>query len=104
MVQEGVAWFSRLGVAHKAEPFRVVPGVTFFGSGFGHGVGMSQYGANGWASGAIGPPLPGEQIVAKYYPGTALQPGAGSDPSRTLNRLPLPAPAVQGRITCGTNP
>ena len=101
MVQEGVAWFSQLGVAHKAEPFRVVPGVTFFGSGFGHGVGMSQYGANGWATGAIGPPLTGEQIVAKYYPGTVLGPGA--DPARTLNRILLSAPSSQGRFVCGNN-
>src|SRR5256712_6438065 len=103
MFQEGVAWFSQLGVAHKLEPFTVVPGVTFFGSGCGHGVGMSQYGANGWASGAIGPPLTGEQIVAKYYPGTVLQLGAGSDPSRTFNRVLLSAPSSQGRFICGTN-
>src|SRR5205814_2141915 len=50
MVQEGVAWFSQLGVQRKQELFTIVPGVTFYGSGFGHGVGMSQYGANGWAN------------------------------------------------------
>ena len=100
MVQEGVAWFSQLGVARKAEPFSVVPGVTFFGSGFGHGIGMSQYGANGYATGAAGPPMTGEQIVAKYYPGTALQ---FVDPSRPFNRVLLSAPSSQGRFVCGDN-
>jgi SpoIID/LytB domain protein len=100
MVQEGVAWFSQLGVARKAEAFSVVPGVTFFGSGFGHGLGMSQYGANGYASGAAGPAMTGEQIVAKYYPGTTLQ---FVDPSRSFNRVLLSAPSSQGRFVCGDN-
>src|SRR5207253_10105327 len=100
MVQEGVAWFSQLGVVRKAEPFAVVPGVTFFGSGFGHGLGVSQYGANGYASGAAGPAMTGEQIVAKYYPGTALQ---FVDPSRSFNRVLLSAPSSQGRFVCGDN-
>jgi SpoIID/LytB domain protein len=100
MVQEGVTWFSAHGVARKAEPFKVVPGVTFFGSGFGHGVGMSQYGANGWATGAVGAPLNGEQIVAKYYPGTALQ---FVDHTRVFNRVLLSAPSSQGRFNCGDN-
>src|SRR5438552_2486956 len=66
MVQEGVAWFSQLGVVRKQEPFAIVPGVTFFGSGFGHGLAMSQYGGDGWATGATGIALTGEQIVLKY--------------------------------------
>lgn len=45
-------------------------GYTFIGGGFGHGVGLSQFGsynlANiGWSA---------EQILAFYYPGTKLQP------------------------------
>jgi peptidoglycan hydrolase-like amidase len=100
MVQEGVAWFSSHGVARKAEPFKIVPGVTFYGSGFGHGVGMSQYGANGWATGAIGAPLKAEQIIAKYYPGTALQ---FVDHTRVFNRVLLSAPSSQGRFNCGDN-
>src|SRR5262249_38612100 len=42
--------------------------VTFYGRGYGHGVGMSQYGADGRA-------LAGEtyqQILAHYYQGTTL--------------------------------
>jgi len=100
MVQEGVAWFSQLGVVRKQEPFAIVPGVTFFGSGFGHGLGMSQYGANGWATGATGIALTGEQIVLKYYPGTALQ---FVDPLRPFNRVLLSAPSSQGRFVCGNN-
>jgi stage II sporulation protein D len=100
MVQEGVAWFSHLGVQRKREDFTIVPGVTFYGSGFGHGVGMSQYGANGWATGAVGAPLTGEQIVAKYYPGTALQ---FVDAARPFNRVLLSAPSSSGRFNCGDN-
>jgi SpoIID/LytB domain protein len=100
MVQEGVAWFSQYGVVRKAEPFQIVPGVTFYGAGFGHGVGMSQYGANGWATGATGLTLTGEQIVARYYPGTALQ---FVDPTRVFNRVLLSAPSSQGRFLCGDN-
>jgi peptidoglycan hydrolase-like amidase len=100
MVQEGVAWFSQLGVQRKQELFTIVPGVTFYGSGFGHGVGMSQYGANGWATGVTGLTLTGEQIVAKYYPGTALQ---FVDAQRPTNRVLLSAPSSQGRYVCGDN-
>jgi stage II sporulation protein D len=100
MVQEGVAWFSTVGVPRKEEPFTVVPGVVFYGSGFGHGLGMSQYGANGWATGATGTTLTGEQIVAKYYPGTNLQ---FVDAQRPYNRVLLSAPSSQGRYICGDN-
>lgn len=44
--------------------------VSFIGGGFGHGVGLSQYGSYnlaklGWSA---------EQILAFYYPGTQIQP------------------------------
>jgi stage II sporulation protein D len=46
---------------------------VFSGHGWGHGVGMSQYGAYGYAQhGATF-----EQILAHYYPGTTLQPAPG---------------------------
>lgn len=41
---------------------------TFEGRGFGHGVGMSQYGAYGAALAG----LPAERIIAMYYRGTTL--------------------------------
>jgi peptidoglycan hydrolase-like amidase len=100
LVQEGVAWFSQVNVTTKREPFTVVSGVMFYGSGFGHGVGMSQYGANGYATGAAGPALTGEQIIAKYFPNTTLQ---GGDPARPFNRVLLSQPSSQSRYRCGTN-
>ncbi len=45
-----------------------VPGVTIQGKGFGHGHGMSQWGAYGAASQGISWPT----IVGHYYPGTVL--------------------------------
>ena len=50
------------------------------GHGWGHGVGMSQWGAEGYAQHAY----TYEQILAAYYPGTAL----GQTPMKTI-RVPL---------------
>ena len=98
LVQEGVAWFSQLGVQSKVEPITVQPGVTFFGRGFGHGVGLSQWGAQGWATGASGPALSAEQIVAKYYQGTTV---AALPPPGGGVRVLLSQPSSSGRFTCG---
>jgi stage II sporulation protein D len=47
--------------------------MTLDGHGFGHGHGLSQYGAQGAATGAYGGPvLTWQQILAAYYPGTTL--------------------------------
>jgi len=100
LVQEGIAWFSQVNVAMKREPFQVVPGVVFYGSGFGHGVGMSQFGANGLAQGAVGPALTGEQIILKYFPGTNFQFG---DAARPFNRVLLSQPSSTNAYRCGTN-
>ncbi|HUG05592.1 MAG TPA: SpoIID/LytB domain-containing protein [Candidatus Limnocylindria bacterium] len=100
MVLEGVAWFSSTGVQTKREPFSVVSGVVFYGSGFGHGLGMSQYGANGWATGATGLTLNAEQIVQKYYPGTTFQ---FVDASRPFVRVLLSQPSSVARYRCGDN-
>lgn len=44
------------------------PATTFYGRGYGHGVGLSQYGARGRAlAGQLAP-----EILANYYPGTAI--------------------------------
>ena len=51
-----------------AGPARADQTFTFAGHGYGHGVGMPQYGAEGYA-------LAGgtyQQILALYYPGTVL--------------------------------
>lgn len=52
---------------------------VFQGAGWGHGVGMSQWGAYGQA--LAFPDRPGEEIAAYYYPGSA---------PATMSGLPLP--------------
>ena len=47
--------------------------ITLTGHGFGHGNGMSQYGAHGAAQQG----LTWQQIVGFYYPGTTLEPMGG---------------------------
>jgi stage II sporulation protein D len=49
------------------------------GAGYGHGVGMSQWGAYGFAKQGRS----GSEILAHYYPGTAIQPA----PPRTIRVL-----------------
>ena len=100
LVQEGVAWFSQLGLATKSEPFSVVSGVVFYGSGFGHGVGMSQYGAEGLATGAGSPVQTGEQIIQHYFPGSTF---AFGDVARPLNRVLLSQPSSTAAYVCGRN-
>jgi len=99
LVQEGLAWFSQLGIPMKVEPVTVQPGVTFYGKGFGHGVGLSQWGAQGLATGAGSAPLTGEQIVARYYAGTDLRPIDPNSENRVI-RVLLSAPSSQGRFNC----
>ena len=101
LVQEGVAWFSALGVPRLVEPFTVQPGVTFYGKGYGHGVGMSQWGAQGWATGVTGSALTGEQIVATYYPGTTLTVVDAATNARGPMRVLLSVPSSTGSASCG---
>jgi len=102
LVQEGVAWFSQLGVGRLSEAIIVQPGVTFYGKGFGHGVGLSQYGAQGYATGAAGPALTGEQIVARYYPGTQLTVVDAATNARGPMRVLLSSPSSSGSASCGS--
>ena len=90
LVQEGVGWFSDFGVVIRKDVVIVAPGVTFYGKGWGHGVGMSQWGAQGWAQGAAGAKKTGEEIIAFYYPGTQLSPAS---PSLSTIRVQLSAPS-----------
>jgi len=55
--------------------------VAFFGRGWGHGVGLSQYGARGRALAGQG----AAEILAHYYPGTTI----GSLPEETAIRVLL---------------
>jgi peptidoglycan hydrolase-like amidase len=100
IVQEGVAWLSSYGNVMKEEALSVQPGVTFYGKGFGHGLGMSQWGAQGMASGALGTPKRGEEIVAHYYPGTELRPIDATNPNQQI-RVLLSAPSSTGKYSCG---
>src|ERR1700742_1175334 len=54
--------------------------ITIRGAGFGHGVGMSQYGAMGFAQHGFTAP----QILAHYYTGTSL---GTTDPKRAVRVL-----------------
>lgn len=62
-------------MGRSAKSFTVPANGTFtiVGHGFGHGHGMSQYGANGAAKKG----LTHEQILAFYYPGTTLTKSSG---------------------------
>ncbi len=101
LVQEGVGWMSQLGIPQKREQITVQPGVTFYGKGFGHGLGMSQWGAQGMATGAGGrPPMSGQQIATYYYPGTSIGAIPGGSPNPNI-RVLLSQPSSQGRYTCG---
>ena len=100
LVQEGVAWLSQYGIATKTETISVQPGVTFYGRGFGHGLGMSQWGAQGMATGATGRAFTGQQIVAHYYPGTTLRAIDPTSPNNVI-RVLLSAPSSTGKFSCG---
>src|SRR3954470_6691751 len=54
--------------------------LPFYGRGYGHGVGMSQYGARGRAlAGQLAP-----EILAHYYAGTTLGTRSAAAPVRVL--------------------
>ena len=59
-----------LGAARAAEVIQVPAGFTITGSGFGHGVGMSQYGAQGMGLDGYN----ASQILTHYFPGTTVVP------------------------------
>jgi stage II sporulation protein D len=81
--------------AHKTAPARVW---IVKGAGFGHGVGMSQYGAYGYAKHGFGY----RDILAHYYTGTTL--GTTSDQSvRVLLRDRAGSVSFRGAASaCGT--
>jgi stage II sporulation protein D len=96
MVQDGgVGWFSGHAVPTKSEIVAVWQGITFYGKGWGHGIGLSQWGAQGWAEGAAGVRLTGEQIVARYFPGARLASQPITQPFRVL--LSAPSTGCVGR-------
>ena len=89
MVQDGgIGWFSGRAVPAKTEIVSIFDGVRIYGKGWGHGIGLSQWGAQGWAQGAAGVRLTGEQIVAKYFPGARLSTQPITQPFRVLISAP----------------
>jgi len=64
----GAAPIARAAATPPAEP-----SVTFSGGGWGHGIGMSQYGALGRADAG----QTAEEIIAFYYQGTQVLPATG---------------------------
>lgn len=95
VVQESKGWFSARGVEMKAQRIAVSDGVTFYGKGWGHGIGLSQWGAQAHAQGAAGPRKTGEQIVRHYFPGAELATHPASLPIRVL--LSAPSTGCVGR-------
>jgi peptidoglycan hydrolase-like amidase len=95
LAQAGTGWFSGNAVAMKTESIVVGDGVTFYGKGWGHGVGLSQWGAQGWAEGAVGPRLSGEEILAKYFAGADIVTPPDAPPFRVL--LSAPSSGCVGR-------
>jgi stage II sporulation protein D len=98
------ALVSTAAPAHADPPDQAVPitpastTVLVTGNGFGHGHGMSQYGAKGAA--ALGQTY--QQILAYYYPTTALAPAGGkvrvlitADNDNNLKVAPAPGLRVR---------
>jgi stage II sporulation protein D len=71
----GPPGWSRAGAAQPVWPTRGV--FTVSGAGYGHGIGMSQYGAYGAAT--LGKTW--QQMMGFYYPGTTV---TSRDPGRTI--------------------
>ena len=85
---------SGLAVARDAEPPQAQATTTISGRGFGHGRGMSQYGAQGAA--IAGKNL--KQILDFYYPGTAVGKATGN------LRIRLTADSTDGvRVVAANN-
>ncbi|MDX6579073.1 MAG: stage sporulation protein, partial [Gaiellales bacterium] len=77
-----------------AGPARADQAFTFAGHGYGHGVGMPQYGAEGYA-------LAGgtyQQILALYYPGTVL----GTAPANAQIRVLVQSGQASVQVSSAT--
>jgi SpoIID/LytB domain protein len=74
-----------------------LPDLTFYGRGYGHGVGMSQYGARGRAlAGQLAP-----QILAHYYAKTTLGVRSTSTTVRVLLLTGFAATATRPLVVVG---
>jgi stage II sporulation protein D len=87
-----------LGCLLAAVPASAASRLTIRGAGFGHGVGMSQYGAYGFASNGAGY----REILAHYYQGTALGTVAADRTVRVLLQSTGGPAAFTGAERAGT--
>ena len=78
-------------------PIDPVAETTFFGRGWGHGVGMSQYGARGRALAG----QPSTQILAHYYAGTTLGTINPASPIRVVVLTGFRATAARPAVLFG---
>ena len=91
---------SSIGAANASGAAQVPAAFTITGSGFGHGAGMSQYGAQGMG-------LDGKsatEILTHYYQGAAVAPFALTSPTIRVGLIQdRAAVAVRGEFVPGTN-
>jgi stage II sporulation protein D len=91
------------GALLLAAPVQAASSLTVRGRGFGHGIGMSQYGAQGFAKHGIGY----EDILKHYYTGTSLKPLTSSPIVRVLlqstRTVRFTAAATAGAKTLSTS-
>jgi len=85
----------RTGSVHRM-PF-APPTVTFYGRGYGHGLGLSQYGARGRALAGQTAPT----ILAHYYQGTTLATISAASPVRVLVLSPTKATSAKPIVLHG---
>src|SRR5258708_4369501 len=74
------ALLATAGALLLAAPSQAASTLTVHGRGFGHGIGMSQYGAYGYAKNGFNY----QTILGHYYSGTTLKPLATSSTVRVL--------------------
>src|SRR4051794_18135390 len=86
--------------ALAAAPANAASRFTIRGAGFGHGVGMSQYGAYGFALHGYGY----ADILGHYYTGTALGVADAARPVRVLLRSGATSATFSGATQAGVRP
>ena len=83
VIVAGLAALVAMVVAPAAADARSSAQYRVEGRGWGHGIGMSQYGANGYALKG----WTGEQIIQHYFTGTVVAPKAVDSPNQLRVRL-----------------
>src|SRR6059036_1372655 len=86
MRRTALAAFATVAALTAAAPVHAASTFTIKGAGYGHGVGMSQFGALGYAQHGAGY----RDILAHYYSGTSL----GQAPDNAIVRVLLRSPRI----------